>query len=58
VRYWIPNIRIISPEHLQTEVEQQMRDYLENAENNNGAYSAPGIDRPNALIRRIDANAA
>jgi predicted DNA-binding transcriptional regulator YafY len=29
VRYWIPNIWIISPEHLQTEVEQQMRDYLE-----------------------------
>ena len=28
VRYWIPNIRIISPEGLQTEMENQMRGYL------------------------------
>lgn len=29
VRYWIPNVRIISPEGLQAEVEQQLREYLE-----------------------------
>lgn len=29
VRYWIPNVRIISPEPLQAEVERQLRDYLE-----------------------------
>lgn len=28
VRYWIPNIRIISPEGLQEEIEQSLRDYL------------------------------
>lgn len=29
VRYWIPHIRIISPEGLQTELEQELRSYLE-----------------------------
>jgi predicted DNA-binding transcriptional regulator YafY len=29
VRYWIPHIRIISPEVLQAEVEQELREYLE-----------------------------
>jgi predicted DNA-binding transcriptional regulator YafY len=29
VRYWIPHIRIISPEGLQTEMEQDLRSYLE-----------------------------
>lgn len=29
VRYWIPHIRIISPEGLQTELEQELRNYLE-----------------------------
>jgi predicted DNA-binding transcriptional regulator YafY len=28
VRYWIPHIRIISPERLQDEMEQELRDYL------------------------------
>jgi predicted DNA-binding transcriptional regulator YafY len=28
VRYWLPNVRIISPEGLQAEMESQMRDYL------------------------------
>lgn len=28
VRYWIPNVRIISPEGLQAEMENQMRGYL------------------------------
>lgn len=28
VRYWIPNIRIISPEHLQVEIEKGLEDYL------------------------------
>ena len=28
VRYWLPNIRIISPEGLQAELEQQLRGYL------------------------------
>ena len=31
VRYWIPHIRIISPEGLQKEMEQEMRDYIERA---------------------------
>lgn len=29
VRYWIPHIRIISPEGLQAELERDLRDYLE-----------------------------
>ncbi|MDD2337760.1 MAG: WYL domain-containing protein [Geobacteraceae bacterium] len=29
VRYWIPNIRIISPEGLQEEIEKDLRNYLE-----------------------------
>lgn len=29
VRYWIPHIRIISPEVLQKEIEQELRGYLE-----------------------------
>jgi len=29
VRYWIPHIRIISPEALQTEMEMDLREYLE-----------------------------
>jgi len=29
VRYWIPHIRIISPEGLQAEMEQELRGYLE-----------------------------
>jgi len=29
VRYWIPHIRIISPEGLQTEMEKDLRNYLE-----------------------------
>jgi predicted DNA-binding transcriptional regulator YafY len=29
VRYWIPHIRIISPEGLQMEMEKELRDYLE-----------------------------
>ena len=29
VRYWLPNIRIISPEGLQAEMESQMRGYLD-----------------------------
>lgn len=28
VRYWLPNIRVISPEGLQTELEQQLKNYL------------------------------
>lgn len=28
VRYWIPYIRIISPEDLQSEMEQELADYL------------------------------
>lgn len=28
VRYWIPHIRIISPEHLQRELEEELADYL------------------------------
>lgn len=28
VRYWIPNVRIVSPEAWQVEIEQQLRDYL------------------------------
>lgn len=28
VRYWLPNIRIISPEGLQAELEQQLRNYV------------------------------
>lgn len=28
VRYWLPNVRIISPESLQTQMEQQLQDYL------------------------------
>jgi predicted DNA-binding transcriptional regulator YafY len=28
VRYWIPHIRIISPENLQAEMEQELRQYL------------------------------
>ena len=29
VRYWLPNVRIISPEGLQTDMEREMRGYLE-----------------------------
>lgn len=29
VRAWLPHVRIISPEHLQTELEQQLRTYLD-----------------------------
>jgi len=29
IRYWIPHIRIISPESLQQEIEQELRKYLE-----------------------------
>lgn len=29
VRYWIPHIRIISPEGLQAEMEKDIRGYLE-----------------------------
>jgi len=29
VRYWIPHIRIISPEGLQTELEKDLRNYYE-----------------------------
>lgn len=29
VRYWIPHIRIISPEGLQSEMEKELRGYLE-----------------------------
>lgn len=29
VRYWLPNVRIISPEGLQTEMEKQLREYLD-----------------------------
>jgi predicted DNA-binding transcriptional regulator YafY len=29
VRYWIPHIRVISPEGLQEEMEKELRDYLE-----------------------------
>jgi hypothetical protein len=28
VRYWIPNVRIISPEGLQGDMEQEIRNYL------------------------------
>jgi hypothetical protein len=28
VRYWIPHIRIISPEGLQVEMEQELAEYL------------------------------
>lgn len=28
VRYWLPHVRIISPEGLQAELEQQLRHYL------------------------------
>ena len=28
VRYWIPNIRIISPEHLQVEIDKGLKEYL------------------------------
>jgi predicted DNA-binding transcriptional regulator YafY len=28
VRYWIPNIRIISPEHLQVEIDKGLNEYL------------------------------
>ncbi|AXY60485.1 helix-turn-helix transcriptional regulator [Acinetobacter sp. WCHAc010052] len=28
VRYWIPHIKIVSPEHLQDEMENELRDYL------------------------------
>jgi predicted DNA-binding transcriptional regulator YafY len=31
VRYWIPHIRIISPEGLQEEMEKELRNYLERA---------------------------
>ncbi len=31
VRYWIPHIRIISPEGLQAELEKELRDYTERA---------------------------
>lgn len=30
VRYWIPHVRIINPPELQIELDQQLRDYLEN----------------------------
>ncbi len=33
VRYWIPHIRIISPEGLQAEMEQELRSYIERAGN-------------------------
>lgn len=33
VRYWIPHIRIISPEGLQDEMEKEMRGYLERVAN-------------------------
>lgn len=29
VRYWLPNVRIISPEGLQSEMEQEMKQYLQ-----------------------------
>ena len=29
VRAWLPHVRIISPEHLQVELEQQLRGYLD-----------------------------
>lgn len=29
VRYWIPHIRIISPEGLQDELERELRGYVE-----------------------------
>jgi len=29
VRYWIPHIRVISPEGLQKELEKDLRKYLE-----------------------------
>ena len=28
IRYWIPHLRIISPDQLQEELEQSLRDYL------------------------------
>jgi hypothetical protein len=28
VRYWIPHIRIISPDGLQVEMEKELREYL------------------------------
>ena len=28
VRYWIPHVRVISPEHLQAELEEGVRGYL------------------------------
>jgi len=28
IRYWIPNIRIISPTHLQDKLEEGLREYL------------------------------
>jgi hypothetical protein len=28
VRYWIPHIRIISPEYLQAEIEKGLAEYL------------------------------
>ncbi len=28
VRYWIPHISIISPEHIQAELEQELTEYL------------------------------
>jgi predicted DNA-binding transcriptional regulator YafY len=31
VRYWIPHIRVISPESLQSEMEQELRNYIERA---------------------------
>lgn len=33
VRYWIPNIRIISPEHLQLDLEKTITDYLKRVSN-------------------------
>ena len=32
VRYWIPNIRIISPESLQVEMDKGLEDYLKQNE--------------------------
>lgn len=31
VRYWIPHIRIISPEELQVEIDRGLNEYLERA---------------------------
>ena len=49
VRYWIPHIRIISPEELQGEMEGELSGYLEGASAKNLAVDG----KPSALLKRV-----